>query len=485
MQRLTYPVFAKHENGDVKNFVSMKSAMKWIIAEKFFEKIDSKKLHRILDNNTKIYGWTFEAPTRPEYSFESKGVRIACCVSLHHKDSGEIVYHKSLSQAAEWMNRNVEKMPFKMTHETISLRIKNRSSICGWFFEQIDEIPKDYIAPEKIVDPLKFVFGEEAAEAFRNKSVRITNENPVRVSVYDVIKVVSGNVNEHDTWKLLSATHPEVLAMTSKFHFRDGQGQRPTPVADMKGILHVVNLLPGANAAKFRNGTINLLIRFLGGDVTLKDTIDGINEFHESGAAESTVVDLVLPAPLTATMTTNKYALLSSTMVDMDLSCFKNKELVYLLIFECDGKIYIKFGRTTNIHNRMSGHFREIPGVQIYCLHESKDAQGVEGKFKEKMKYMGYLTEVIVNGKKQTEILHGITATEAEQFLVTINKEESNVPDVDNMDGSNEYKIAQLNAEVRIKEIEERKSRSQALFDLLKNNPEFITPDLLMKLASN
>ena len=43
--------------------------------------------------------------------------------------------------------------------------------------------------------------------------------------------------------------HPEVIANSSDFKFR-GRGQRDTPVTDVRGIVEIIMLLPGQQAAR-------------------------------------------------------------------------------------------------------------------------------------------------------------------------------------------------------------------------------------------
>ena len=65
---------------------------------------------------------------------------------------------------------------------------------------------------------------------FDGKSVRTTAEFPRRVSVIDVIGVVSGVGSPKVVWHNLQKNHPDVVDMVQYYQF-SGQGQRPTPVA--------------------------------------------------------------------------------------------------------------------------------------------------------------------------------------------------------------------------------------------------------------
>lgn len=48
-----------------------------------------------------------------------------------------------------------------------------------------------------------------------------------------------------------------------------GQGQRPTPITDARGLVMIMNLLPGQQAAQFRLKAADVMVRYLGGDQSL------------------------------------------------------------------------------------------------------------------------------------------------------------------------------------------------------------------------
>ena len=66
----------------------------------------------------------------------------------------------------------------------------------------------------------------------------------------------------------LKEGHPEFLTFCKNFQF-EGQGQRPTPVVDARGLVTLLNLLPGHKAAAFRAKSADIIVRYLGGDPTL------------------------------------------------------------------------------------------------------------------------------------------------------------------------------------------------------------------------
>ena len=120
------------------------------------------------------------------------------------------------------------------------------------------------------------------------EKIRKTNEKPYRVSVIDLIGAVTKNNNPSDDWKKLRTSHPEVIADSydydSDYKF-PGRRQRETPVINAEGAILIINLLPGSMAASFRAAWANIIVRYIGGDMTLKAEVERNNalqkELHE------------------------------------------------------------------------------------------------------------------------------------------------------------------------------------------------------------
>ena len=102
------------------------------------------------------------------------------------------------------------------------------------------------------------------------QQIRKTAEDPPRVAVYDVLQVVTGCSAKDCThiYARVSAGYPEVLVGCQNFKF-SGRGQRETPVADARAIVDIIMVLPGRAAARVRKEAANVLVRYLGGDVSL------------------------------------------------------------------------------------------------------------------------------------------------------------------------------------------------------------------------
>ena len=98
------------------------------------------------------------------------------------------------------------------------------------------------------------------------RAVRKTCETPPRLSVIDVIGVVTGHtptVCSH-TLQALLQNYPEVGSSISNFRF-SGRGQRDTPVTDARGITELIMVLPGKDAAATRKTAASVLVIYFGG----------------------------------------------------------------------------------------------------------------------------------------------------------------------------------------------------------------------------
>ena len=65
-----------------------------------------------------------------------------------------------------------------------------------------------------------------------------------------------------------------------------GRRQRDTPVTDAKGIVEIIMLLPGRQAARLRRQAAELLVRYLGGDLGIIDEVCAIRGFQEQLAVQ-------------------------------------------------------------------------------------------------------------------------------------------------------------------------------------------------------
>ena len=81
----------------------------------------------------------------------------------------------------------------------------------------------------------------------RAVQIRKTNESPPRISVIDVVEAITRQVKSNagkKTLERVKESHPEVYPNLINYRF-PGRGQRDTPIADVRGIVEIVMLLPG------------------------------------------------------------------------------------------------------------------------------------------------------------------------------------------------------------------------------------------------
>jgi hypothetical protein len=75
------------------------------------------------------------------------------------------------------------------------------------------------------------------------------------------------------TWRNMRNDYTDVAAMRHCYQF-DGIGQRPTPVIDARGVVIIINFLPGAHAAGIKAACADVARRFYGGDLSLIPEIE-------------------------------------------------------------------------------------------------------------------------------------------------------------------------------------------------------------------
>lgn len=112
----------------------------------------------------------------------------------------------------------------------------------------------------------------------REKEIRITPDKKW-ISVFDVIEVVGNQKNARKTWFDIQKSNSEVVASCNNFKF-PGPGQRDTPIINAQGLVLLLNQIPGETARQFRSASAKILVRYLGGDLTLIDEIKAIDQVH-------------------------------------------------------------------------------------------------------------------------------------------------------------------------------------------------------------
>ncbi len=65
------------------------------------------------------------------------------------------------------------------------------------------------------------------------------------------------------------------------------KGNKDTPVADVRGIVEIIMLLPGHRAARVRRQAAELLVRYLGGDMRIVDEVIALRGLQEELAGRA------------------------------------------------------------------------------------------------------------------------------------------------------------------------------------------------------
>ena len=100
----------------------------------------------------------------------------------------------------------------------------------------------------------------------------ITEQGPPRISVIDLANAITKKDGNHAAQDVgyVKDRHREVTQILGDFKLR-GQGQKKTPVTDLRGVVELTFLLPGCHAARVRRQAAGLLCRYLGGALSLVD----------------------------------------------------------------------------------------------------------------------------------------------------------------------------------------------------------------------
>lgn len=123
------------------------------------------------------------------------------------------------------------------------------------------------------------LFGE-----FRGARIRKTDDVPPKISVLDFIEAVTETPNPRRRWADIRRTLEEAgndLSDVYSLHQFPGARQRDTPVTDARGMVLILNFLPGKRAQIFRESCANVVVRYLGGDETLIGEIRQLREVQQ------------------------------------------------------------------------------------------------------------------------------------------------------------------------------------------------------------
>ena len=166
-------------------------------------------------------------------------------------------------------------------------------------------------------------------------------------------------------------------------------------------MITIINLLSGPLAAKFRESCSDILVRFLGGDLTLIDQIKANNNIQQQLPDNH-------PAKIfgEAVKNNNFEAILSSMDIDpinlklvldlikksktVNISKYLNQHAIYLcvtlLVSDKENKIIIKIGYTADILKRLSSLNTEYKCKMLICGIGSIKSEQHEKEFHKVLK---------------------------------------------------------------------------------------------------
>ena len=128
-----------------------------------------------------------------------------------------------------------------------------------------------------------FQFSDNEGLEFSGKQIR-TNEDGY-ACVFDLIEVATGQ--ERDAarvqWQRLKQENP--LLITTCYDSKFVNTRQKTPGAKAAEVIEIVMALPGVKARQFRRNAAKVLVRYLGGDVTLLDDVR-VNAIREDGPSQ-------------------------------------------------------------------------------------------------------------------------------------------------------------------------------------------------------
>ena len=208
------------------------------------------------------------------------------------------------------------------------------------------------------------------------KIIRKTNENPQRVALYDIISIVSETDQANVMLYRLKMLYPQVVFLCNNVYKFKGKGQKPTPVVDARGFVTIVNLLPGLKAAEFRAKSADIIVRFLGGDLTLIEEIKRNAEMQANLPSDHPLAFFGQDVASTSATPITYYLNLQKSPIEFNYDLGIHSDLlapncIYCIFIGYDSikKIYIfKYGMTTDIKTRIAEHRMTYKNMKIIFI---------------------------------------------------------------------------------------------------------------------
>jgi hypothetical protein len=318
----------------------------------------------------------------------------------------------------------------------------------------IEHVPAAEDLPEAVEDSVKTLVLAEFFPDVGDAKIRITPTG--MISIYDVIAFF-GYENARERLGAIKKQFPEVVRDTYSFKF-SGQGQTSTPVAKLQTIIEMVNVMNGPKVAKYRRKFAQIIVRYMGGDLTL---VDEILANHERVAQlpEDSPERKMLNAP-----------------TDVETFC-KDNEIRYLGLTEyaaipglyCaiigyfKGVLTFKIGCADDIQKRMEQHQAEYTKLKnedfvpyVYPIYARKTVlyTRAERELKKTLTTLGIrLKSIALDGRKEdTELFtltNGMSISHVFDILNSISDGANAIVAHDSNDLDHEYRMRQLDVELR------------------------------------
>lgn len=369
------------------------------------------------------------------------GIRISCGVRATDLTTNKVHEFGSLLQAKQGLQSLINK---NVGHSLIKKYAENNREMYGYKWELLQpSVAVIDQETETVEESNIFTFRDCVENIFNGEKVRVTNETPKRVSVIDVIKVVCHTEHPYKTWSRLVAANAEVLAKCPIYLFQ-GPGQRETPVTCAEGLMLLINDLPGKRAKLFRRSAAKVLARYLAGDQSIHQEVDDNAERQETIPSDSPLQ--IYNDPKYANPKSNKFLIKGERMRDRSIWEFYNANVIYLLEFIHNGKVYAKIGWSDDIKDRMKAHVGTYVGCNLYSIYMVGNASILEKEFKERCAI--YNEQIVLGDKTRTELFTGLTMEEFDDILAQIYREMRYISS-----NQKEVELARINLELeRVKQ---------------------------------
>ena len=267
------------------------------------------------------------------------------------------------------------------------------------------------------------------------QKVRKTSDTPPRISVYDLIDYITGTVKQSvNLLKRMKLTESERVSLGQPFKF-PGRGGNVTPVTDARGAVKIMNLLQGAAAARFRDLSADIVVRYIGGDETLVAEVLRNRELQETLPAShplrvfgEDVESRALPALVSVTRNLlDPEALTSTAVPGLYFTRYGNKLSVSGLP---DGAIVVGFGISGNYPRRHGEHGGMTGSCELLDFFPTYNGKVIEDLLKEQLKVQnrkckglvegrdGYITELFWVAKEHAQVEYQVVVESVQRYIV-------------------------------------------------------------------